>query len=296
MTTTTRRDYDRAPPHLRGLLRHFDDLRAGTHGDGAVSRADKEQLFSAAIGYLDPYARQALDEMNETLLLGTGTVIATGITRSASGDCTALWTLGWPEQLQTGVLPITLKAFFGHSFHHPHLCGATVGVWPLNVFSAEDAAAELGTLRTIASADLHNLVFQSDYRIVPAITAPVQQTQKEIAVTFLQLVIAGAIREAYDRFVAPDFTSHNPFFGASANELMAAMEENHRTHPAKVLELQRIVEEGSLVVVHSRIRMQPGDQGVAAVHIFRFAGSRIVEIWDVGQAVPELTVNGAGMF
>lgn len=34
-------DIDRAPGHLRGLLRHFSDLRDGTHGDGAVSRADK---------------------------------------------------------------------------------------------------------------------------------------------------------------------------------------------------------------------------------------------------------------
>jgi len=160
----------RAPDHLRGLLRHFADLRDGTHGDGAVSRADKERLFGAAVGYLDPYARQALAEINDTLLLGSGTICATGVTRAASGDCTALWTLAWPEQLQAGTSPVTLEAFYGHSFHHPHLRGATVGVWPLNVFSAADAAAELPTLRAIAAADLHNLVFQRDYRIVPAIT------------------------------------------------------------------------------------------------------------------------------
>jgi hypothetical protein len=41
----------------------------------------------------------------------------------------------------------------------------TVGDWPLNVFSDPDAAAELGTPQAIASAELHNLVFQSDYRI-----------------------------------------------------------------------------------------------------------------------------------
>ena len=43
-------------------------------------------------------------------------------------------------------------------------------LWPLNVFSDADAAAELPTLRAIASADLHNLVFQRSYRIIPAIT------------------------------------------------------------------------------------------------------------------------------
>lgn len=168
MTAFTPCDCSEAPDHLRGLLRHFADLRDGTHGDSAVSRADKEHLFGAAVGYLDPYARQALAEMNETLLLGSGAITATGLTRSANGDVTAAWTLGWPEQEQAGIHPITLEAFFGHGFHHPHLRGATVGVWPLNVFSAADAAAELPTLRAIASADLHNLVFQRDYRIVPA--------------------------------------------------------------------------------------------------------------------------------
>ena len=54
MNTTTKSDIKRAPDHLRGLLRHFSDLRDVTHGDGAVSRSDKEKLFIAAIDYLAP--------------------------------------------------------------------------------------------------------------------------------------------------------------------------------------------------------------------------------------------------
>ncbi len=169
MNVTTRSDIDRAPDHLRGLLRHFADLRDGTHGDLAVSRADKEKIFIAAIDYLAPYARQTLGEMNDALLLASGTVAASGVSKSPEGDVTAVWTLNWPEQEQAGIPPVTLEAFFGHGFHHPHLRGATVGVWPLNVFSDADAAAELPTLRAIAAADLHNLVFQRDYRIVPVI-------------------------------------------------------------------------------------------------------------------------------
>jgi hypothetical protein len=63
-----------------------------------------------------------------------------------------------------------LHAYFGPGFHHPHLRGATVGDWPLNVFSVQDAADQLPILRAIATSDLHNLVFQSEYRIIPAIT------------------------------------------------------------------------------------------------------------------------------
>jgi hypothetical protein len=180
MATSTPRNNDQTAAHLRGLLRHFADLRDGTHGDGATSRAAKEQLFSAAVGYLDPYARQALEEVNETLLLGSGTISATGVIRPPGGDSIAVWTLSWPEQEQADIPPITLEAFYGQAFHHPHLHGGTVGVWPLNVFSADDAAAELPTLRAIASADLHNLVFRSDYRIVPAITHPVPHANYDV--------------------------------------------------------------------------------------------------------------------
>jgi hypothetical protein len=174
--TDTHGSNDRAPEHLRGLLRHLADLRDGTHGDGVTSRADKERLFRAAADHLDPYARQALAEVNETLLLDTGAIAATGVTGSPDGDLVARWTLGWPEQEQARIPPISLEAFFGRNFHHPHLRGGTVGVWPLNVFSDGDAAAELPTLRAIAAADLHNLVFQRDWRIIPAITRPVPQT------------------------------------------------------------------------------------------------------------------------
>lgn len=170
MSIETLHDHNEAPAHLQGLLRHFADLRDGTHGNGAVTRGEKEQLFSAAVAYLDPYARQALDEINAVLLLSTGTVTASGPVRSPNGGLTATWTLAWLEQEQGGIPPVTLEAFYGRDFHHPHLRGGTVGVWPLNVFSDADAAAELPTLRAIAAADLHNLVFRRDYRIIPATT------------------------------------------------------------------------------------------------------------------------------
>lgn len=157
------------PVHLKGLYRHFVDLRDGKHGDNAVTREEKENLFVEAVNFLDAYARQALTEMNETLLLNTGSISSTGLIRSSSGDLTATWSLSWHEQVERHIQPVTLQAFFGHGFHHPHLRGETVGNWPLNVFSKADAAAELPTLRVIASADLHNLVFQSDYRIIPAV-------------------------------------------------------------------------------------------------------------------------------
>ena len=149
------------------LLCHFADQRDGTHG-GASSRQGKEHLFTAAVALLDPHARQPLQEINTDLLLSTGEVTATGVRRRRDG-VEAIWTLSWPEQQAAGINPIVIRAYYSAGAHHPHLQAGTVGDWPLNVFDEEQAAAQLPTLRAMASADLHNLVFQRDYRIIPAI-------------------------------------------------------------------------------------------------------------------------------
>jgi len=157
------------PASVSALLRHFADLRDGAHG-GARSRRDKERLFAAAVPLLDPHVRQALEEINTYLLLGTGEVTGTGVRRSANGAVDAVWALSWPEQQAAGIQPILIRAYFGSGFAHPHLQSGTVGDWPLNVFDEEQAAAELPTLRAMAAVDIHNLVLQvgGDVRTIPA--------------------------------------------------------------------------------------------------------------------------------
>jgi hypothetical protein len=159
-----------APAYAAALLRHFADLRDLQHGE-ASSRPDKEELFRTAARLMHPYAIRVLTEIDEHLLLGTGEVAASGLVQDRDGGLVADWTLSWPEQRQTGLPPLILRAFYGSGFHHPHLRCGTVGDWPLNVFTEEQAAAELPTLRAIAAAELHNLVFLRDYRIVPATMA-----------------------------------------------------------------------------------------------------------------------------
>ena len=105
------------------------------------------------------------------MLLDTGDVTGTGVRRLANGGTDAAWALSWPEQQAAGIDSIIIRGMYGASFPHPHLQGGTLGDWPLNVFDEDQAAAELPTLRAIASAELHNLVFQlgGDVRIIPAI-------------------------------------------------------------------------------------------------------------------------------
>src|SRR5467141_4139770 len=118
------------PAYITSLIRHFEDLRDGTHG-GSASRKDKEAHFEKAVQLLAPIARQVLIEINRSLLLNTGQLTETGLRRTADGGLNASWVLSWPEQRAAGIDPIMLQAYFGGGFHHPHLRGTTVHDWPV---------------------------------------------------------------------------------------------------------------------------------------------------------------------
>jgi len=119
---------------------------------------------------------------------------------------------------------------------------------------------------------------------------------KEKAVSFLQLVASGRVREAYQRHIGPDFRHHNPFFPGDSDSLMLAMEESTAQNPHKTLEVKLAIEENETVVVHSHVKQNPNDLGGAVVHIFRFQDDRVVELWDIGQSIPENSPNKNGMF
>jgi hypothetical protein len=163
MTTTT-------PAPLEALTRHFTDLRDGNHF-GQVTRAGKETAFTEAVRLLDAPARHVLAEFNAHLLDDTGRIDATGLHRDQRGGLVASWLLTWPEQREANLAPISVIATYGAGFHHPHLRGATIGEWPLNVAEPEHAEELLPVLRAIAGADIHNLVFQvgGDWRVIPAL-------------------------------------------------------------------------------------------------------------------------------
>ena len=119
---------------------------------------------------------------------------------------------------------------------------------------------------------------------------------KEKAVSFLQMVASGDVREAYRRYTGTDFRHHNPFFRGDPDSLLLAMEENAIKNPDKVFEVKRVIGEGDMVAVHSHVKQNQADLGGAVVHIFRFHNGLIVEFWDVGQAMPENSPNENGVF
>jgi len=122
------------------------------------------------------------------------------------------------------------------------------------------------------------------------------QKRKQLAVQFLQLCIAGRVDEAFQNYLDPNGKHHNPFFPAGFAALRNAMVENHTQFPDKQLTVVNVLGDRDLVAVHSRLIPRLGEISVATVHLFRFRGDRIVEMWDCGQPIPPNSPNQDGAF
>ncbi|MHA1907355.1 MAG: nuclear transport factor 2 family protein [Candidatus Thorarchaeota archaeon] len=123
-----------------------------------------------------------------------------------------------------------------------------------------------------------------------------QDSNREIAISFLNLVIAGNVREAYSKYISQDLIHHNPYFEGSRDALFKAMEADSKEHPNKSIDIKMTLQEGDLVTTYSHIKQTPESLGFAAVHIFRIDNNQIVEAWDVVHVITEDSPNKNGMF
>lgn len=122
------------------------------------------------------------------------------------------------------------------------------------------------------------------------------QSNGEIAIEFLAMVASGRVRAAYERHVADSFTHHNAYFPGDRESLLLAMEQSAESEPNKALTVKQVIDSGDHVAVFSHLQRAQTDQEYAVVHILRFEGSKITEMWDVAQVIPKDSPNAHGMF
>jgi hypothetical protein len=83
--------------------------------------------------------------------------------------------LSWPEQRAARIMrgpngplqPVRIVVNYSQGVLHPHLSGSATGFWPFQVTSAADARRQRGVLAAIVELELHQRVFEIDWRILP---------------------------------------------------------------------------------------------------------------------------------
>jgi len=116
------------------------------------------------------------------------------------------------------------------------------------------------------------------------------------AVEFLDLAVnQKKVAEAVSKYVAPPYTQHNPQVPDGVDGVRAGITGLVKQIPGLHYEFKRVIVDGDLVAVHSLLSGM-GERGSAVVDIFRLKDGKLVEHWDVHQAVPATAANNNTMF
>lgn len=129
-----------------------------------------------------------------------------------------------------------------------------------------------------------------------AATTPEQNKQNVLA--FYEMAFnQHKVKEATEKYIGTEYLQHNPTVADGGQAFIDAFEPFLKAHPKSKAEIKRVVADGDLVMLHVHSTMDENDRGEAVVDIFRLdENGKIIEHWDVIQAVPEKTESGRSMF
>jgi predicted SnoaL-like aldol condensation-catalyzing enzyme len=103
--------------------------------------------------------------------------------------------------------------------------------------------------------------------------------------------------EAVAKYGGPVYIQHNPQAGDGFPAFIAFVKAFTTQNPQLHVDIKRVIAECDLVVTHSHLTLNPSDPGSAVADIFRLnREGKIVEHWDVIQAVPTTSANNNTMF
>lgn len=119
--------------------------------------------------------------------------------------------------------------------------------------------------------------------------------QKYIAEAFFQGIVTDKVGEVYDLYTLPNFKHHNGFFNGDRESLLEGMLNSNTIFPNKKITIKLVIAEPPYVTLLSHVQITE-DKEAAVVHMYRFEGEKIAEMWDISQEVPENSPNENGMF
>jgi predicted SnoaL-like aldol condensation-catalyzing enzyme len=117
-----------------------------------------------------------------------------------------------------------------------------------------------------------------------------------VMAAFDLLFVQHKVDQAVDTYFDPGYIQHNPMAATGAEPMRAFFKGFYAANPTASVKIDHVLADGDLVAVHYLTKIKPEDRGFMACDIFRVAGGKIAEHWDVVQPVPEKSANTNGMF
>jgi predicted SnoaL-like aldol condensation-catalyzing enzyme len=124
------------------------------------------------------------------------------------------------------------------------------------------------------------------------------EKNKAAVVAFYQKALNDKdVETAFRQYAGEGYKQHNPLVEDGEEGVRKFVAWIGGNHPKAQGEIKRVFADGDYVILHSHWSgLFGGERGEAVVDIFRLENGKIVEHWDVIQAVPETAANPNSMF
>lgn len=117
-----------------------------------------------------------------------------------------------------------------------------------------------------------------------------------IAMEFYDLLLNQKDFEAGTALMGDEYIQHNPNAPDGYAGIRAHIEMLQQRYPQNHGEIKHVFTYGDMVALHVHSKRTPDSRGNAVVDMFRLKDGKVVEHWDVVQAVPETALNDNTMF
>ena len=119
---------------------------------------------------------------------------------------------------------------------------------------------------------------------------------KAIAIEFYDRALNQLDFEKAAELMGDRYVQHNPRAIDGPEGLKNHLAMLKKDFPKNHGDIKRAIAEGDLVALHVHSKRTPESRGNAVMDIFRIENGKVVEHWDMVQAVPEKALNDNTMF
>jgi len=133
--------------------------------------------------------------------------------------------------------------------------------------------------------------------VTPASAGISKKPNAQKAIAFLDMVFnQKKVKEGFDKYVGNKYIQHNPIAADGKDAAVEVLGKFMQMVPTWSYTFKHAYVDGDIAIIHSLVKAKPEDRGNAVIDIFRFEKGKVVEHWDVIQAIPEKSANNNTMF
>ena len=119
---------------------------------------------------------------------------------------------------------------------------------------------------------------------------------KKLVLAFYEQIIGRKDFDAARRYMGATYRQHAPYAADGPEGLRAWLAGFKAAFPNHRYEVKRVIAEGPYVMLHLHGMGGPNPHGESVVDIFRVENGKVVEHWDIIQAIPDSADNANSMF